>query len=87
MNTQKGRVKFKNFIILLDSGYSFIIVMGRLIKQLTPKEYAVMQWNIQSGSITINLKVKIDFTLPKLSATKIMTWDIHGDDFLRADMT
>ena len=27
-----------------------------------------------------NLGVKIDFTLPELSATKIMTWNCHVDD-------
>ena len=39
-----------------------------------------MQWHTQSGSITNNLKVKIYFTLPKLSATKIATWYFHVDD-------
>ena len=33
-----------------------------------------MQWHTQAGSITTNLKVKADFTLPELSATKTMTW-------------
>ena len=37
INTQKGRVKLKNFRILLDSGYSYIIVMIRLIETLNPK--------------------------------------------------
>ena len=34
----------------------------------------------QTVKITINIKVKIDFTLPELSATKIVTWNCHVDD-------
>ena len=34
MNTRKGKTKFKNFRILLDSGGSSKIVMGRLFKKL-----------------------------------------------------
>ena len=33
MNTRKGREKFKNFRVLLDSGCSSTIVMGRIIKK------------------------------------------------------
>ena len=36
---------------------------------------------MQAGSSTTNLKVKIDFTLPELSATKIVTWNFHVDDY------
>ena len=31
MNIRKGKAKFKNFRILLDSGCSFKILMGRMI--------------------------------------------------------
>ena len=40
----------------------------------------MMQWHAQAGSITTNLKVKIYFTLPELSATKIMMWNFHVYD-------
>ena len=39
-----------------------------------------MQQQIQAGIHTTNLKVKIDFTLPEFSATKISTWECHVDD-------
>ena len=39
-----------------------------------------MQWHTQADSINTNLKVKIDFTLPELSATKHFTWNCHMDD-------
>ena len=38
-----------------------------------------MQWHTQAGSININLKVNIYFTLPELSATEIMGWNCHVD--------
>ena len=80
MNTQKGRVKFKNFHILLDGRCSSTIIIRRLIKNLYTKIYTVMQWHMQEGNITNNIKVDIYFTLPELSATKIMTWNCHVDE-------
>ena len=44
--------------------------MGRLIQKLNAKEVDVMQWHTKLGNITINIKVKIDFTLHGLSAKK-----------------
>ena len=38
MNAHKGKTKFKNFLILLDSGYSFTIVMIILIENLIVKK-------------------------------------------------
>ena len=38
MNTRKDRAKFKNFQILLDSGYSSTILMIGLIQNLTLKK-------------------------------------------------
>ena len=36
-----------------------------------------MQWHTQGGNITTNLKFKIDFTLPELSAKKIVRCGFH----------
>ena len=77
MNTGKGRAKFKNFRIILDSRFSSTIFMGRIIKRLYPEKDALMQWNTQAGNVTNNLKVEIDFTLPTLSATNVVTWKCH----------
>ena len=43
-----------------------------------------MQWHKQAVNITTNLKVKIDFTLPGLSAKIIVTWGFHVDDSSRS---
>ena len=40
----------------------------------------MMQWYTQGGNNTANLKLKIDFTLPKLNSVKIVTWGFHVDD-------
>ena len=80
MNTRRGEAKFKNFRILLDSGCSFKIEIGKLVgKRLLGKD-AMMEWNTQAESITTNLKVKVYFTLPTLSATNVVTWKFHLDD-------
>ena len=80
MSIRKGRLKFKNFQILLDSGFSSTIVIGRLVEKNTLEKYAVMQRHTQVVNITNNLKVKVDFTLPSLSATNIVTWKYHLGD-------
>ena len=51
-----------------------------LIEKLCPKKDSLIQWNTQAGNITTNLEVKIDFTLPKLSATNVITWNYRVDD-------
>ena len=73
MNTRRGKEKFKNFQIVLDSGCSSMILIWRLLKRLVPKKGAAMQWHTQAGNINTNIKVKIDFTLTELSATNVVT--------------
>ena len=46
--------------------------MRRLIEKNNPKKDNLIQCNIQAGNITTNTEVKINFTLPELSATKIV---------------
>ena len=80
MNTRHGTEKFKNSQVLLYSGFSSTIVMGRIIEKLHSEKYAVMQWLTRAGNITTNNKVKVYFTLPVISATHIVTWKCHVDD-------
>ena len=39
----------------------------------------MIQWHTQDGNITTNQKVKVDFTLPALIATNVVTWKCHVD--------
>ena len=80
MNTRHGRSKFNNFQILLDSGCSTTIIIGRLVEKLSLEKYALMQWHMQAVNITTNYKVKVYFTLPALSATNVVMWRCHMHD-------
>ena len=74
MNTHKGKAKLKNFLILLDSGFSSTIVIIKLIKKLKPKEDTVIRLHKQVVNITTNIRLNIEITLPEFSATRIVTW-------------
>ena len=50
------------------------------ITKLNPKRDAVIKFHTQVVNINTNLKVKIYFTLPELSATNILMWNCHLDD-------
>ena len=80
MNTRRGKEKLKNFQIPLESGCSSAILMGRIVEKLRLEKDAVMQWHIQDGNVSTNLKVKVYFSLPALSATNIVTWKCHVDE-------
>ena len=54
--------------------------MIMLFERLCPEKDAVMQWQNQDRNITSNFKVKIDFTLPAISATNAVTWKCHLDE-------
>ena len=54
--------------------------MGRLAEKTCLEKYAMMQWHTQDGNITTNIKVKVDFTLPALSATNVVMWKCCVDD-------
>ena len=83
MNTRKWKVEFKNFRIILDSGCSPTIVIGRLVKRKGLEKYAPMQWHTQAGNITTNLMDKFYFTLTALSATDVATYNCHMDESAR----
>ena len=79
MKTRHGRSNFKNFRILLGSVHRSTIVMGSLVEKLHPEKHAVIQWHTQARNITTNIKVKVDSTVPAISATNVMTWNCHVD--------
>ena len=64
----------------MDSGFSYPIVMGRLVEKLFPKKDAPIQWHMQAGNTTTDIKVKVYFNLPALSETNVVTWICHVDD-------
>ena len=54
-----------------------MIRMVRLAEELKPEKYDVMQRHTQAGNINTNIEVKVNFTLPTLSATNDVTWKCH----------
>ena len=53
------------------------------MEKLHPEKDAVMQWHKQARNITPNLKVKVDFTLPALSAMHVVMCKCHIDGSTR----
>ena len=72
MNTREGKAEFKNFPVLLDSGCSYMIVIGRVVTKIFPEKDSPMQWHTQAGNSSTNLKVKVYFTLPALSVKNVL---------------
>ena len=54
--------------------------MGSLVEKLNHEKDDVMQWHTQDENITTSIEIKVDFTLPALTVTNIMTWECHVDD-------
>ena len=61
----------------MDIVCSYTTAIKRLAEKLNPKNYAVMKWHTQARSINTDIKIKIDLTLPGISATKIVMWNFH----------
>ena len=79
MNTGKFIAKFKKFQIILESGCSSTIVMGRIVGKLNTEKYSVMQWHTQTRNIATNIDIKVYFILPALSAKNVVAWICHVD--------
>ena len=62
---------------MLDSGFSFRIVIIKITTKLKTIKDTAVQWKIQAVDPITNLKVKIYFTLPEFSLTKVVTWEFH----------
>ena len=54
--------------------------MGKMVLILSIEEDAVMQWYKKARNVTTNLKVEVNFTLPVISTTNVVTWKFHVDD-------
>ena len=56
--------------------------MGNLVRNYTLKNMILCSGtrsHIQAGDITPNINVKVDFTLPEISAINVVTWKFHVD--------
>ena len=78
INTRKGRAKFKNFRIILDSECSSTSVIGRLVEKLHPEN---MPWCSGTRRPEISLLIlRLKYILPYLDLVRRMLW--HGNIML-----
>ena len=84
MNTRSGRANFKSFQIMLDSGSSSTIVMGKLTSKLKLKESEKTMWETQAGKFTTSNKVNVNFCLSEFSVTKMVMWKFHVEEFTKS---
>ena len=86
MNTRRVKAKFKEFQILLDSGCSSTMLMGRLVEKVHLEKDAAMQWHMQAVNIIANLKVKVYLPYPNLSRKMSEHVNVMLMILLRVDM-
>jgi hypothetical protein len=67
---------------LLDTGTTAIIIiiefMGKGRARTNTKKRT--KWKTLGGTFTTNCETLLDFKLPKMSASKVVTWQAHLDD-------
>ena len=77
MNTCSGREKLRKSQILLDSGSSSTIMMGKLASKIKPIPAPETTWETQARKFMTSQKVNVHFCLTYFSTTKIMSWKCH----------
>jgi len=77
VRTGLGKAQPKDMQVLLDSRASSSIISHKLVKNLQVKDSTTSTWAMAAGSISTNQKAKVQFMLPELSETKIITWKLH----------
>ena len=64
MSTRGGRGKFRDFLIILNSGSRSTIVVGKLVSKIKQKKSEKNMWETQVGKFTTYKKVNVYFCLP-----------------------
>jgi len=81
LNIRLGRSKYRAIRILLDSGTTSSIVMGRLTKKLRMSQTThSTKWSTKAGVFETNKTCKVQFILPEFDQNKIIEWTMHVDD-------
>ena len=62
MNTHSGREEFRNFRIILDSGISSTIVIGKLMSKIKQKKLERATWENQVRKFLTSKKMNSDFS-------------------------
>ena len=79
-NGRLGKAKFCTLRILLDSGASFSIVIGKHTHKLRHKNTQPVKWSTKGSDVLTTCKTNAELVQPELDATKSVTWSFHVDD-------
>ena len=63
--------------ILFDSGSTKIHVKRDFVQKLQLCKKAAATWNTAAGTVSMNEKCKILFSLPEFSPSKVNEWEMH----------
>ena len=58
MNSRRGKAKFKEFLVLLDSGFSYAVVMIKITAELKTKK--MLQCNVRRKRVILPLILKLN---------------------------
>ena len=77
MNIRLCKAKYLTLMILLDSGVSSSIVLGKHTHKLFHKKTQTFKWSTQGGDFLTTYTKNVELVIPELDATKSMTWTFH----------
>ena len=80
MNGRIGKAKYCTLRIILNSGASSSIVLGKQTRKLCHKNTHPIKWSTQGVEFLNTYKTNIKLVLPELDATKSIVWVLHVDD-------
>ena len=79
VNSSLGKEKLAPLRILLDSGATSSIILGKWTKKLRNKPAKTTSWNTKGGTFKTNLKCKIQFSLPEFNEHEVIEHATHVD--------
>ena len=82
MDVHREIPDYRILCIILDGGYSSMIINGRMNPNLISKykPVASRDWSTQTLNCMNNYMVNVEFSLPVLYVTKILTLKCHVND-------
>ena len=80
MNMRLGKPSVKPLRILVDTGTTSSIILGRFTKKLRTKRTVATTWRTKAGTFTTTEKCKIKFRLPELHRERIIEYYVNVDN-------
>ena len=80
INDRIGKAKFNLLPIILDSGESSYIVLGKYTHKLRKKKTKQVHWITQVGNFKENYMTNLEIIQKKMDAMKSVKCNFHMDD-------